>query len=152
MKIETAETKNYSVPYEFGKEVGRGQVWDALRYVFENEIGTIDGRDIESWILDMSATAFVDRVDRYKRDQFRVGDVVRIKDSGVYFIVTSHELGIDILPGWVSGVNDKGHVECEDVTHVERTGWHIGAMVNALNELRDAVAMLKCNEATDDDE
>ena len=140
MNFETAETKSYGYYYEAGKDVGRVQVWDAIKYANENP-DVLGGATIGD-VLERGPDAFVEYVERYRRDRFAVGEVVRIKNSGVLFVVTSYEPGVDILPGWVSGINASGHVECEDVNHVERTG----ETIETVSDVLDAFAELLGNE------
>lgn len=135
MNFETSESKTRSIYYDMGKHIGREQVWDAIRFATE-EPDIWNGMTIAEW-LERGPDAFIEHVGRYKRDQFLVGDIVRIKDSGVLFVVTAHEPGLDILPGWVCGVNASGHVECEDSDHIERTGERIETAADVLAALAE---------------
>lgn len=135
MNFETSETKSYNCYYEMGKDVGRVQVWDAIKYASENP-DVMDGKTIDEW-LECGAVAFIEHVKHYQQDHFEIGEVVRIKDNGVLFVVTSYEPGVDILPGWVSGVNANGHIESEDVNHIERTGEMIEGVADILEALAD---------------
>ena len=137
MNIETGEKKPYNVYYEMGKEVGRVQVWDAIKFVVSDR-DVLDGKPIDEW-LERGPDMLIEHIQRYKRDNIKIGDVVRIIDSGKYFVVTVHEPGFDILPGLVNGVNADGHIESEDVAHVERTGFNIRAAVELLDALNDFI-------------
>lgn len=135
MNFETSETKSYNCYYEMGKDVGRVQVWDAIKYASENP-DVLDGKTIDEW-LECGPDTFIEHVKHYQRERIQIGEVVRIKDSGVLFVVTSHEPGVDILPGWVSGINASGHVECEDINHIERTGEVIETAADVLAALSE---------------
>lgn len=135
MNFETSETKAQSCYYDMGKYIGREQVWDAVKYAHENP-DALDGKTATDW-LERGPDAFIEHVKRYQRDRYQIGEIVRIKDSGVLFVITTYEPGVDIMPGWVNGINANGHIECEDVNHIERTGFMIEAVADILADLSE---------------